>query len=225
MSNLNLWEDLNKLKETCKWVDLSHEVSPETPHWFGFPSVKSSVLYDFEKDGFRAHTYEIVSQYGTHVDAPYHFSNTGETIEVHEYPLLYLGDLSSGIGAAGYSAYYARRVDGGSYSVGESWLNQWETKSGKVQSVQDAKLLCNDQYGTMNIDYIQSVSGTAYIISLLPTQEDIKKIIYHEKKFQLKDEAYWTRDAGLVSGKTGERTTSRDGGYVRCVYKSKGLLK
>lgn len=64
MSNLNLWEDLNKLKETCKWVDLSHEVSPETPHWFGFPSVKSSVLYDFEKDGFRAHTYEIVSQYG-----------------------------------------------------------------------------------------------------------------------------------------------------------------
>ena len=53
----------------------------------------------------------------------------------------------------------------------------------------------------MNIDYIQSVSGTAYIISLLPTQEDIKKIIYHEKKFQLKDEAYWTRDAGLVSGK------------------------
>ena len=35
--------------------------SPETPHWFGFPSVKSSVLYDFEKDGFRAHTYEIVS--------------------------------------------------------------------------------------------------------------------------------------------------------------------
>ena len=56
MSNLNLWEDLNKLKETCKWVDLSHEVSPETPHWFGFPSVKSSVLYDFEKDGFRAHT-------------------------------------------------------------------------------------------------------------------------------------------------------------------------
>lgn len=95
--------------------------------------------------------------------------NTGETIEVHEYPLLYLGDLSRGIGAAGYSAYY--------------------------------------------------------IISLLPTQEDIKKIIYHEKKFQLKDEAYWTRDAGLVSGKTGERTTSRDGGYVRCVYKSKGLLK
>ena len=73
MSNLNLWESLNKLKETCKWVDLSHEVSPETPHWFGFPSVKSSVLYDFEKDGFRANTYEIVSQYGTHVDAPVHF--------------------------------------------------------------------------------------------------------------------------------------------------------
>ena len=91
MSNLNLWEDLNKLKETCKWVDLSHEVSPETPHWFGFPSVKSSVLYDFEKDGFRAHTYEIVSQYGTHVDAPYHFSNTGETIDNMELDF-FLGD-------------------------------------------------------------------------------------------------------------------------------------
>ena len=103
MSNLNLWEDLNKLKETCKWVDLSHEVSPETPHWFGFPSVKSSVLYDFEKDGFRAHTYEIVSQYGTHVDAPVHFVKGKRSLDTFKpddmlMPLCVL-DLSTPLGA------------------------------------------------------------------------------------------------------------------------------
>lgn len=81
MNNLNLWEELNKLKETCKWVDLSHEVSADTPHWHGFGSLKSSTLYDIEKDGFTTHTYEIVGQYGTHVDAPIHFAKGGRTLD------------------------------------------------------------------------------------------------------------------------------------------------
>lgn len=81
MNNLNLWEELNKLKETCKWVDLSHEVSSDTPHWHGFGSLKSSTLYDIEKDGFTTHTYEIVGQYGTHVDAPIHFVKGGRTLD------------------------------------------------------------------------------------------------------------------------------------------------
>ena len=81
MNNLNLWEELNKLKETCKWVDLSHEVSADTPHWHGFGSLKSSTLYDIEKDGFTTHTYEIVGQYGPHVDAPIHFAKGGRTLD------------------------------------------------------------------------------------------------------------------------------------------------
>ena len=81
MSNLNLWNELDKLKKTCKWIDLSHEVSAETPHWHGFSSLKSTALYELEKDGFTTHTYEIVGQYGTHVDAPIHFVKGERTLD------------------------------------------------------------------------------------------------------------------------------------------------
>ena len=37
MSNLTLWDQLKEAKsEKYKWVDLTHELSPETPHWYGF---------------------------------------------------------------------------------------------------------------------------------------------------------------------------------------------
>lgn len=151
--------------------------------------------------------------------------SVGNDIEIQEYPLLYLGNSNSGIGADGNSAYYARRIDGASFSVGESYKNQWSTITGKISTKNEALKLCNDQFEQVNINNISPVGGTAFIISLLPTQADIKNIIRYERKFKLKDAAYWTRDAGLVSGTTGEPMTSSDGGYVRCVYKSKGLLK
>ena len=81
MSNLNLWNELDKLKKTCKWIDLSHEVSADTPHWHGFSSLKSTALYELEKDGFTTYTYEIVGQYGTHVDAPIHFVKGQRTLD------------------------------------------------------------------------------------------------------------------------------------------------
>ena len=81
MSNLNLWDKLNKLNETWKWVDLSHEVSSQTPHCHGFSSLKTSTLYELEKDGFTTHTYELVGQYGTHVDAPIYFVKNQRTLD------------------------------------------------------------------------------------------------------------------------------------------------
>lgn len=33
MANLNLWDDLKRWKSECEFVELSHEFSPETPHW------------------------------------------------------------------------------------------------------------------------------------------------------------------------------------------------
>ena len=64
---------LAELKEKCKVVELSHVVSPETPHWSGFPDMIDDTLYNYKEHGFYANTYTLVSQYGTHVDAPCHF--------------------------------------------------------------------------------------------------------------------------------------------------------
>ena len=68
-----LWDLLADLKKTCRVVELSHVVSPDTPHWSGFTDMIDETLYNYKEHGFYANTYTIVSQYGTHVDAPCHF--------------------------------------------------------------------------------------------------------------------------------------------------------
>ena len=51
MANHELWEILKNLKSPkYKWVDLSHEVSPETPHYEGFPPLRAKDYYTFDKE-------------------------------------------------------------------------------------------------------------------------------------------------------------------------------
>ena len=85
MSNLALWDQLKEAKsEKYKWVDLTHELSPETPHWYGFSPLQADLLFDYV-DGtpedkmapMRCYQYSVASQYGTHVDAPRHFWGNG----------------------------------------------------------------------------------------------------------------------------------------------------
>ena len=48
MANLKLWSMINEMKsEDYKWVDLTHELSPETPHWFGFDPLEGKLLFDY----------------------------------------------------------------------------------------------------------------------------------------------------------------------------------
>jgi kynurenine formamidase len=74
-----LWEELARLKSAYKWVDLSLELSPETPHWHGFDSLAVKPLYTFENTGgvFLAYQYTLSGQYGTHTDFPGHFDPSG----------------------------------------------------------------------------------------------------------------------------------------------------
>src|SRR5262249_59574575 len=76
-----------------RFVDLTHDFGPDTPVWSGFGQAKFSAaadpktreLYTIAKDGFRATFYEMVGQYGTHVDPPAHFAENGITMD--EIPL------------------------------------------------------------------------------------------------------------------------------------------
>src|SRR5579864_6016838 len=71
------------------FVDLTHSFGPETPVWSGFGQAKFSPAadpkthepYTIAKDGFRATFYEMVGQYGTHVDPPAHFAPDGITMD------------------------------------------------------------------------------------------------------------------------------------------------
>ena len=95
MANLALWDLVKELKgPKYKWVDLTHELSPETPHWFGFSPLQNELLFDYAEGTpddkmapMRCFLVSVASQYGTHVDVPRHFHGTGramETITVQE---------------------------------------------------------------------------------------------------------------------------------------------
>ena len=72
-----------------QYVDLTHAFSPTSPVWSGFGQAKFTPAYDpqtkvpytIPKDGFRTNYYDMVGQYGTHVDPPAHFSETGITMD------------------------------------------------------------------------------------------------------------------------------------------------
>lgn len=82
-------EQVYRTLASKSFVDLTHKFGSNTPVWSGFAQAKMSPAanpetkeaYSIAKDGFRATFYEMVGQYGTHVDPPAHFSATGATMD------------------------------------------------------------------------------------------------------------------------------------------------
>src|SRR5262244_1503235 len=115
-----------------KFVDLTHSFAPDTPVWSGFGQAKMTPAadpkthepYTIPKDGFRATYYELVGQYGTHVDPPAHFAENGITMD--QIPLkqmilpLVVFDATS----------FLTRDPNHAFSVDD--IRAWERKHGRV---------------------------------------------------------------------------------------------
>jgi kynurenine formamidase len=114
------------------FVDLTHSFGPDSPVWSGFGQAKMSPAtdpkthepYTIAKDGFRATYYQMVGQYGTHVDPPAHFSETGMTMDQIPLkqmilPLIVLDDTP-----------YLAKDPNHAFSVAD--LLAWEKRHGKV---------------------------------------------------------------------------------------------
>jgi len=67
-----------------KFVDLSWDITEQTPIYPGDPEPKITVATTLENEGYNLSGVYVGTQTGTHVDAPYHFSNEGATIEKME---------------------------------------------------------------------------------------------------------------------------------------------
>lgn len=77
-----LWEQLAPLLSSRTYTDLTHAFHPGQPHFAAFPDEQREALFDMENgDGFTAHRYSIVGQWGTHVDPPSHFIRGGRTLD------------------------------------------------------------------------------------------------------------------------------------------------
>lgn len=123
MTGMPLWEQLQSWQKNCKWVELSYVLSEDTPHWSGFPAMSSSVLFDYP-DGFYVNRYDIVSQYGTHVDSPMHFVKGMPDLESFTAQQLVLPlcviDITSQV---------RENVD---YEVVPQDIMDWEAKYGRI---------------------------------------------------------------------------------------------
>ena len=64
-----------------KWIDLTHTVSAEIPYFQAFKPLSEETLCTLENDGFYAKEYHVVTQYGTHIDAPIHFAAGKDHLE------------------------------------------------------------------------------------------------------------------------------------------------
>ena len=115
-----------------KFVDLTHSFGPDTPVWSGFGQAKFTPAadpkihkpYTIKDDGFRATFYEIVGQYGTHVDPPAHFDEKGITMDEIPLkqmilPLIVLDDTP-----------YLAKDQNHAFSVAD--LRAWENKHGRI---------------------------------------------------------------------------------------------
>lgn len=71
--------DLLETLRACRWVDLTHAFGPGIPHYAGFPDEERVELFSHERDGFLAHSYRHIGQWGTHMDPPAHFAAGGRT--------------------------------------------------------------------------------------------------------------------------------------------------
>lgn len=73
---------LEELKKK-NWVNLSHKVNDEIPHFEAFDKIDIKDVASIDKDGFWGSQISIATQYGTHIDAPNHFAkNTRSLLEI-----------------------------------------------------------------------------------------------------------------------------------------------
>lgn len=113
-----------KIIRSKEFVDMTHAFEPGIPHWKGFPDEQRELIFSYAKDGFIAHLYTHVGQWGTHVDPPAHFAEGMRTIDQispHEMilPLVVL-DVHESV---------AKNAD---YTVTLADVKAWETRHGKI---------------------------------------------------------------------------------------------
>ncbi|MFQ3800723.1 cyclase family protein [Staphylococcus equorum] len=119
-----LWEQLEQLKSS-KWVDLTHTFDETIPCFSEFERAKVSTLFNVADDGFYVQNWNIVSQYGTHIDAPIHFVEN--TRYLHE---LDLKELALPLVVLDFSQEVAENPD---FILTRTHVEQWESTHGTIE--------------------------------------------------------------------------------------------
>jgi kynurenine formamidase len=105
-------------------IDLTHVLSPDFPTFFGVPGIAIERRYTLRKDGANVNWWHVVEHAGTHVDAPFHYSETGATVEK-----IAAEQLVVPLAVVDVSAKAGRNAD---YALTARDLAEWEAKYGPL---------------------------------------------------------------------------------------------
>lgn len=105
-------------------IDLTHTLSPEFPTFFGVPAIAVEKRYSLKKDGANVNWWHLPEHAGTHVDAPFHYSDSGATLET-----IPADQLVVPLVVVDVSAKAARNAD---YAMTRQDLSDWEARNGRL---------------------------------------------------------------------------------------------
>lgn len=105
-------------------VDLGHPLSASDPTWDGKPAFERTIVATFEKDGYAAGKIVVEEHFGTHLDAPAHFSKTGWTTDQIPADRLYRPGICINVSA--------RAAEDPDYRVTLADIKAFEKTSGVV---------------------------------------------------------------------------------------------
>jgi kynurenine formamidase len=105
-------------------IDLTHTLSPEFPTFFGVPGIAIETRYTLKKNGANVNWWHVLEHAGTHVDAPFHYSDAGATVD-----RIAAEQLVVPLAVVDVSAKAARNPD---YALAARDLAEWEGKHGRL---------------------------------------------------------------------------------------------
>ncbi len=105
-------------------IDLTHTLSPSFPTFFGAPGITVERRYSLKKDGANVNWWHVLEHAGTHLDAPFHYSDAGAPIEA-----IPVEQLVVPLAIVDVSAKAARNPD---YAMTKQDVTDWEAKNGRL---------------------------------------------------------------------------------------------
>lgn len=183
---------------TKQFVDLTHAFEPGIPHWKGFPDEKRQTLYWYEPgvgtqgSGFFTQSYNLVGQWGTHVDPPAHFVKglrTVDQINVKEMILpLVVIDVHDKV---------AKNPD---YTLTINDVKAWEAKHGQIPT---------GAFVAMRTDWSKRWPNTAAMQNKDPKgiahypgwSLEVLKYLYEQRKITASGHEPTDTDPGIATSK------------------------
>src|ERR1043165_6575367 len=98
--------------------------SPGFPTFFGTPGITIEQRYTLKKDGANVNWWHVPEHAGTHLDAPFHYSDAGAAVEA-----IPAEQLIVPFAVVDVSAKAARNPD---YAASRDDLAEWEGKNGRL---------------------------------------------------------------------------------------------